>query len=149
MLWRIDDPIAEREDAWNWWQIFDDHGTLMHEYWWWGGWMPSWRHRDCSNDGFDGLELVEEGRTHRLDVHELRDRINDHSPSTYYIYYQQDGTRVSHMLNLGDHFVPNLESPRWDSFTPPPSFFRTRRAVSNRDDRSPLAVHKLRYPGRR
>ena len=149
VLWRIDDPIAEREDAWNRWQIFDDHGTLMHEYWWWGVWMPSWRHLHCSNDGFDGLELVEEGRTIRVDVHELRDLINENSPSTYYIYHQQDGTRVSHLLNLGGHFVPDLTSPRWDYFTPPPSFFRTRRAVSNRDDRSPTAVHRLRNRGLR
>ena len=90
--------------------------------------------------------IVEEGRTHRLDVHELRDRINDHSPSTYYIYHQQDGTRVSHLLNLGDHFVPDLTSPRWDYFTPPPSSFRIRRVVSNRDDRSVFEVLKLRNP---
>ena len=109
-----------------------------------GVWMPHLRGR-CDGNEPQGLEVVEEGRTYDLDVDDLQDRINAHHPTTFYIYYQQDGTRGSHMRDLGGHSVPDLTSPRWDYFTPPPSFFRTRRAVN----RSPLAVHKLRNPGRR
>ena len=137
-LWMINDPIAEREDAWNLWYVFDVCGFLITDYRWWGVWMPHLRSR-CYGTEPQGLEVVEEGRTYDLDVDELQDRINAHHPTTFYIYYQQDGTRGSHMKSLGDHMVPDLTSPRWDYFTPPPSFFRTRRAVSNRDDRSPLA----------
>ena len=89
-------------------------------------------------------EIVEEGRTYDLDVDELQDRINLHNPTLFYIYYQQDGTRGSHMKSLGDHMVPDLTSPRWDNFTPPPRSFRSRRVVSNRDDRCYFTVHPIR-----
>ena len=145
VLWMIDDPIAEREDAWNWWQIFDDHGAIITEYWWWGVWMPSWRHR-CIGTEPQGLEVVEEGLTHTLDVGKLVQRINAPHHTTFYIYHRQEGTRGSQMRSLGDHRVPDLKSPRWDYFTPPPSSFRTRRVVSNRDDRSVSEVAKLRNP---
>ena len=40
-LWMINDPIAEREDAWNLWYVFDVYGFLITDYRWWGMWMPS------------------------------------------------------------------------------------------------------------
>ena len=108
-----------------------------------GGGMPHMTNR-CWGTEPQGLEVVEEGRTYDLDVDELQDRINAHHPTTFYIYYQQDGTRGSHMKSLGDHMVPDLTSPRWDNFTPWPRSFRSRRVVSNRDDRSYFAVHPIR-----
>ena len=142
-LWMIDDPIAEREDAWNLWYVFDVYGFLITDYRWWGVWNPDTRHILCGTEP-PPTEIVEEGRTYDLDVDELQDRINLHNPTLFYIYYQQDGTRGSHMKSLGDHTVPDLTSPRWDNFTPRPRSFRSRRVVSNRDDRAYFAVHPIR-----
>ena len=44
----------ERQNDWNHWEVFDNHGDFKGYYWWWGLWDPETPRPDIDWDPYWG-----------------------------------------------------------------------------------------------
>ena len=73
LTWVFDPDSDEKEEAWNYWTIWDDHCSHAGNYSWWGIWASP----DSNLAFYDdpGLTLTKEGQTVAFEINEHVERL--------------------------------------------------------------------------